>query len=133
MTPKRSKTAEEPLLEAMKGAASALEEIIAHLPGETRGSLLILAEEHGVSRAEGQAALGLLELHGHVRRRTDDEGDEIWELTTGQLEGPSPIHTPNAGESGVLQLFSRNDRAEQRWRLVPDWVYCPLCGPVRVK
>ena len=114
-------------------AAGAMEEIIEHLPGEDRESFLVLAEEHGVPRSDGEAALVLLEMHGHVRRRSVNAGDEIWELTTGQLNGPSPVHTPSTGESGVLPLYARNDVAEQRWRLIPDWVYCQLCGPVRVK
>lgn len=106
---------------------------MAHLPGETRESLLVLAEEHGVPRSDMEAALGHLELHGHTRRRTDEAGNEVWELTRGNLDGPSPVHTPGAGESGVLPLYSRNDLTDHRWRLIPDWVYFPLCGPVRVK
>lgn len=133
MSPKRPKKPSEPLLDAMKNAASAMEEIIAHLPGESRDSLLILAEEHGVSRPDGQAALGLLELHGHLKRFAGQAGEETWELTTGQMDGPSSVHTPSPGETGVLPLYSRNDTGELRWRLIPDWVYCPLCGPVRVK
>ncbi|MDE1819992.1 MAG: hypothetical protein KGJ23_11485 [Euryarchaeota archaeon] len=128
-SPARTKPSHD--AERSREAAGALEEIIAHLPGETRESLLVLAEEHGVARSDGEAALGLLEMHGRARRRVDGEGDEIWELTTGQLDGPSPAHTPSPA-TGVLPLYSRNDVAEQRWRLIPDWVYCPLCGPVRV-
>ena len=134
MTPKRANRSREPsaILDALKGATSAMEEIIEHLPWETRESLLILAEEHGISCRDGEAALGLLELHGHVKRQTGQEGVERWELTTGQLGGPSPVHSPS-GVNGVLPLYSRSDLAEQRWRLIPDWVCCSLCGPVRVK
>ena len=133
-SPGRTKRIQEAFLEERTTlpleAAGALEEIIAHLPGEDRESLLVLAEEHGVPRSEGEAALALLEQHGRVKRTTDSEGVERWELSDGPLENPSAVHDPSRG-TGLLPLYSRNDLAEQRWRLVPGWVCCPVCGPVR--
>lgn len=70
----------------VRDATTALEEIITHLPGEDRDSVLVLAEEHAVPRAEGEAALGLLEKHGHVRRLTDVERAlQRWELSPAVL------------------------------------------------
>ena len=110
-------------------AARALEEIIAHLPGEARESLLVLAEEHGVPRSEGEAVLVLLEQHGRVKRTTGSVGVERWEPA---LQENACTRSHVAGERGALPVYSRNDLAEQRWKLVQSGVLCPTCGLVRV-
>ncbi len=60
-------------------AKGAIEEIIEHLPGEDRDTLLLLAEEHGIPRKEAEEALVLLEQDHRATRRTDSEGVERWD------------------------------------------------------
>lgn len=61
-------------------AKGALEDIVEHLPGEDRESLLLLAEEHGIPRKEAEEALLLLEKDRRVERKPDAEGVERFEL-----------------------------------------------------
>ena len=110
-------------------ASRVVEEIVQHLPGEDRESLLVLAEEHGLERSITEASLVRLEQEARVSRRTDHEGVERWEPV---LQEPTCTRTHVAGERGVLPVYSRDDQAEQRWRLVQSGVLCPICGLVKV-
>lgn len=76
---------DSPTLSEAKGA---MEEIIEHLPGEDRATLLVLAEEHGIPRKDAEEALVLLEKDHRATRRTDNEGVERWDPPVPMEDGP---------------------------------------------
>ncbi|MDE1819225.1 MAG: PKD domain-containing protein [Euryarchaeota archaeon] len=95
---KARRAQEPPTLSEAKGA---MEEIIEHLPGEDRASLLMLAEEHGIPRKDAEEALILLEQNHQATRRVDSEGIERWDppvpedITT--AETPADETSPKEG------------------------------------
>jgi PKD repeat protein len=89
-----------PLDPQLLEAKGTLEDIIEHLPGEDRGSLLVLAEEHGIPRPRAEEALASLEKDQRIEKKPDGEGVERFEIRDESAPRKAP-GSPNASSSAT--------------------------------